>query len=89
MMRLISIDIEFNNKTYLALVSVRQKEEGLACQVRYVDSELQHLLSGDLLTIDLHGDLKQPRHLPGKMAETLVDNTIKAISKRLEVGRKE
>lgn len=86
MVRLMSIYIEFGQQTYLALVSVRQKNLDFVCQVRYVDGGLHYELSPDSLVFDLNGVLKQPGHLPDATANSLMVNTIKAISRQIQVG---
>ncbi|HVF97720.1 MAG TPA: hypothetical protein VM871_10375 [Flavisolibacter sp.] len=86
MARLMSVYIEFNRETYLALVSVRQKETEFVCQVRYVDGGLHYQLSDELLVFDLNGVIRQPDCLKNAGGGSLLSNTIQAIRKQLQPG---
>ena len=80
MARLFSIEIPFKNKFYCALVSIRECEENLNCQVRYIDKGLQEIIPGDILVFNFEEGLKQPCHISGELARELVRCTSEAIS---------
>jgi hypothetical protein len=84
--RLFSLSIPFNGENHAALVSIRQQGCDLVCFVRYIDQELQHILSVDSLVFGLMDGLKQPKNLPSRQAEKLVRNTTTAISKYLQAA---
>jgi hypothetical protein len=81
-----SIYIECEKETFLALVSVRQSNQDFVCQVRYVDSGLHYKLSPSSLVFDENGVLKQSGSLPDARSNPLMADTIKAISKQIAVG---
>lgn len=83
MARIFSLSVPFKGKSHTALVSIRQQGCDLVCMVRYLDKELERVLSGDTLVFGLMDGLKQPRHLPNTLAENLVHNTTDAISEYL------
>ncbi|HVF97861.1 MAG TPA: hypothetical protein VM871_11085 [Flavisolibacter sp.] len=85
-MRLMSLYIEFDNQTHLALVSVREKEREFVCQVRYVVNSLHYELPENLLVFDLNGVLKQPGYVMGGGVKSLMSSTVKAISQHLQAG---
>jgi hypothetical protein len=84
MARLLCINIEYKNKNYMALVNVRQKDNDLTCQVRYIDSSLHCTHSGELLVFDLSEGIRQQDNLHSNLVKTLRDSTIKAIRKHLQ-----
>ncbi|HEX2533643.1 MAG TPA: hypothetical protein VHK69_07905 [Chitinophagaceae bacterium] len=84
MVRLVNIDIQLNDKTYCALISVRKQNLDLSCQIRYVDSGIPYIHPGDQLVINLEEGLKHPRDLPNEEAKAVVRCTTEAISKELK-----
>jgi hypothetical protein len=87
MARLFNIEIPFQNKRYCALVSVRECEHNLNCQVRYIDKGLNEILPGDIIVFNLSEGLKQPKNLPNELARELVRCTSEAISNHFERPR--
>lgn len=85
MARLFSITIPFKNKQYTALVSLKEQGHDLCCFVRYIDKQLRYILPGDQLIFSLQEGLKQPKHLPDELAESLVISTTNAIAQHLGV----
>ena len=86
MARLMSLDIEFDKQTYLALISVCQKEKEFVCQVRYVEGSCHFQISDDFLVFDLNGVLQQPDCLKNARVGSLMGSTIQAITKQLQSG---
>ena len=84
MARLFSININFENKEYTVLVSLREAEHDICCLVRYVDKGLRYILPGDVLEFSLDEGLKQPKELPDELAHNLVLSTTTALSKYFE-----
>ena len=80
MARLFSININFENKEYTALVSLREAGNDLHCIVRYSDKGLRYIIPGDCIEFSLQEGLKQPKHLPNELAENLVQSTSVALS---------
>ena len=86
MARLFSISIPFNGENHTALVNICQQGCDLVCSVRYIDKDLQGILSGDSLVFGLMDGLKQPKQLQSKLAEKLVQSTTTAISNYLQAA---
>ena len=86
MARLMSLYIEFDKKTYLALISVRQKEKEFLCQVRYVENSLHYKIPAEFLVFDQNGVLQQPDDLRNTRVESLMGIIIQAITKRLQTA---
>ncbi len=86
MARLISVEIEYCDKTYFALVSVRQNEGEITCQVRYADSALHDIVSGNILVLDTHGKLKNTSTSLSERSRLLINNTVTSISRQLSIG---
>jgi hypothetical protein len=80
MVRLVSIDIPFENKEYKALLSIRNCGTDLFCQVRYVDKGFRYILAGDILVFNHSECVKKPDSLPNELAEKLKQCASKAIS---------
>ena len=72
MPRLISMTLHYQNKTYTALVSMREQQNDLCYQVRYIDKHLHYILPGDVLLLNVTDGLKQPTHLPAELALSFV-----------------
>lgn len=83
MARLFSLDVPFENRHYTALVSVDERGEDISCTVRYIDKKIRHILPGDQLVFCLKGGLKEPKHLPGELAQSLFQSTTSALTMRL------
>jgi len=81
MARLFTIDVPFQDKHYTALVSVVEKNHDLHCTVRYIDKALKYILPEDQLIFSLQEGLKQPKDLPGDLAQSLIVCTSEAISR--------
>ena len=73
MQRLVSICLEYENKVYNTLVSMRKQENDLCCQVRYIDRSLPYIMPGDVLLLNVSDGLKQPTHLPSELANSFVN----------------
>ena len=86
MARLFTINFNFNKSTYSALVSLREQGTDLSCIVRYIDTNLQAVLQGEVLVFNLGEGLKQPAHIENGQAEELVLTTTQAITDYLKVG---
>lgn len=84
MARLFSIQFDFQNKEHIALVSVRESERDLCCQVRYTDKDLNNLLCGKQFVFNLLDGLKQPCELSGQLMQALFTATVDAIKKHLD-----
>lgn len=84
MARLFTVNFNFDDQKYTALVSLRQQGFDLSCMVRYVDKHMQHPLPGDVLVFSLTEGLKQPAVLPNSIAEDFVKSTTEAISRYLQ-----
>jgi hypothetical protein len=80
MARLFSINIDFENKEYTVLVSIREVNHDICCLVRYVDKSLRYILPGDILEFSLEEGFKQPQVLPDELAHNLVASTTAALS---------
>src|SRR5688500_6276619 len=78
MARVFSINIEFQSRYYMALVSLYQHGADVACQVRYVDEDLQSLLQADSLEISL-ADKRRDATPDNPLAKKLVYCTTDAI----------
>jgi hypothetical protein len=84
MASLFSINFNFEKQTHMALVSMRQEGLDLCCFVRYIDKNLHYILPGDSFVFSLGEGMKQPSHLPNKLAQNLVACTTGAIANHLQ-----
>lgn len=83
MVRLFSINFAFQNKERLALVSIREKDLDLYCQVRYVDKQLNNLLCGKQFVFNLREGMPPSANASGEAMQSLMHSTIEAIEKHL------
>jgi hypothetical protein len=81
MVRLFSIDIDFRNEIYPALVSIREDDHDLCCQVRYIDKRVHNILPGDVLVFNLAEGIKEPKYLSTTLAKEFLRSTTDAICK--------
>lgn len=63
--------IPFKNQQYPALISVRNREEELVCQVRYVSKNLPFILCGDTLQYSPTEGLKQNPNYPPEFVQCI------------------
>ena len=85
MARIFSININFEDKEYTVLVSLREVSHDICCQVRYVDKALRYILPGDILEFSLAEGLKKPKDLPDELARNLVLSTTDALSSHFQL----
>lgn len=84
MTRLCSVMIPFRNQQYPALISVRSREQGLVCQVRYVSKGLPFILSGETLQFSTTGGLKPNPKMPPELASGFVQCITQAIANQFK-----
>ncbi len=84
MARIFSIEVEFQKRSYTALVSLHGQGNEQSCMVRYLDQELQHLLQGNSIEFSLTDEPGRPVPLPSQLAKRLVGGTREAITAYLK-----
>ncbi len=82
-----SMYVDFNQHSYMALVILHQKD-GLNrfCEVSFLDADLNLILSDEMLLFDLKDGLKPPDELPNQLAGILMDKTLDSLRRTLESG---
>lgn len=83
MARVFSINIEFQQQEYTALISMREQAHDLYYVVRYMDGDLHEILTSQQLIFSLHEGLIEPKKLPSEQAEDLLMCTINALTEHL------
>jgi hypothetical protein len=63
---------------------MQQQGHDFCCQVRYMDKDLNQLLSDDQLAFKLSEGLREPQHLTDHYTEELLATTNKAIAEHLQ-----
>jgi hypothetical protein len=87
MARIFTLNISFNSKDYLILVSQQSGIKELYYCVRYIDSDLRNILPDDRLLFNQLGELKEPVYLQDDWAVSLLQSTYKAIGNYIKVEK--
>ena len=83
MARVFTLNIDFQQEQYTALVSLREEARDMYYVVRYVDADLHQIMTSPQLIFSLHEGLIEPKKLPSEQAEDLMMSTINALSEHL------
>ena len=85
MARVFSLDIDFQQELYTALITLREDAHDVFYIVRYMNDDLQEIMSSKQLVLSLHNGLIEPEKLPSEQAEDLMLSTISALSEHLSI----
>jgi hypothetical protein len=64
MARICSLDIQYKNQSFPALISIQQLNDDIVCTIHFVESRLGYLLIGDRLVYSQKEGMKHPADLP-------------------------
>lgn len=84
MTRLCSVMIPFKNQQYPALISVRNREKEVVCQVRYVSKNLPFILAGETMQFNPSEGLKPNPNLPPELATGFVQCITQAVATQVK-----
>jgi hypothetical protein len=71
MARISSFQIEYNNQSFPALVSVVNNDRDVVCTVHFVERKIHYLEPGDKLVYCKENGLQQPLNLPKELSQEL------------------
>ncbi|MBD0300583.1 MAG: hypothetical protein ICV82_10185 [Nitrososphaera sp.] len=85
MKKVFTINLNFQNATYTALVNLRQAGRDLRCFVHYLDNDLHCILPGKGLVLSLSEGLMRTNKKLDELATRLVSVTAEAITNYIQL----
>ena len=83
MARVFSLNINYQQEDYTALVSLREEAHDMFYTIRFMDVDLHHIMTTQQLVFSLHEGLIEPKKLQSEAAEELLMCTINALSEHM------
>lgn len=83
MVRAFTLDFPFRDKTYTALVKIKDSGYDLVCMVKYISKELQQIIPDGKLMFQLTGEFFCSTNMESDHAQELIYCTSNAIADHL------